>query len=191
MITNWVNCKIHSWSLTKVTWILHSNVWEIGFYTLKFHSISKTQPSVSDLHMWLLSDKLKCWCVNFFFFFPKLALQNRFKESKSLVDWDGTISPKLKTQNHYSYKLRPVLAHCFTFPKSLNQTLSSISNDSKSGPRWRRWVSLLFLSNWFLSSTQIMVKTKELHSWFEASRNQNQKKALFNPLFFFPRDSTQ
>ena len=39
-----------------VVWILHPEIWEIGFHTLKFHSVSKTQPSISDLHMWLLSD---------------------------------------------------------------------------------------------------------------------------------------
>ena len=41
-----------------VTWILHQGVWEVGFYTLKFCSISKIQPSIGDSPMWLLSAML-------------------------------------------------------------------------------------------------------------------------------------
>ena len=51
---------------------------------MKFHFVSKRQTSVSDLHTWLLSDKLAFWCVIFFFFFAKLTLQHRFKESKAI-----------------------------------------------------------------------------------------------------------
>ena len=48
-----------------VVWILHPEIWEIRFHTLKFHSFSKTQTFISDLHMWLLSNTLACWCVIF------------------------------------------------------------------------------------------------------------------------------
>ena len=52
-----------------VVWILHPKVCEIGFYTLKFGSVSKTPPSIS------LSYYVTCWCADMFIFFcAKLTL---------------------------------------------------------------------------------------------------------------------
>ena len=44
----------------EVVWILYPEILKIGFHTLKFCFVKKTQPSISDLHMWLLSDSLAC-----------------------------------------------------------------------------------------------------------------------------------
>ena len=44
----------------EVVWILYLEILKTGFHTLKFCSVKKTQPSISDLHMWLLSDPLAC-----------------------------------------------------------------------------------------------------------------------------------
>ena len=76
--------KLQSMSLAfEITWILLPNTWKIEFYILKFHSISKTQPSVSDPLMWLINDKLVADVYFFFIFLGQITLQNKVVSKKT------------------------------------------------------------------------------------------------------------
>ena len=131
----------------------------LGFFTLKFHSVSKTHPA-SDLHMWLLNNTLVADVFFFFFFFfvflpnhtpkkrwlhislnsttPGLLIYAVLVEIKTQNKCCGAISPEIK--NPFPNLLilpspltRPSLVHCLRSASSLIriQTNSDLPYDQK------------------------------------------------------------
>ena len=123
-----------------------------------------------------------------FFCVAKLTLQHRLKESKVIGRWhcfaqsQNTKPLLLWLTTHFST--------LFQIPIMPKPNLLSHEPNLQLHWWWLQFRSETMTVSFSSLSLQLMVKAKELPSWFEAPRNQNQKQALFNPLIFFYGDST-
>ena len=100
-----------------VAWILYIEIWEVRFYILKFHLVSKTQTFVSDLHIWLLSDKLTCWCVNFFFFFFFGQISSTTPFQRKQNHWQIEMALFFPNSKHRVITLTTCFSTLFQIPK--------------------------------------------------------------------------
>ena len=126
-----------------------------------------------------------------FFCVAKLTLQHRLKESKviGILRWHCFA----QTQN-----IKPLLlwlTTCFStlfqIPIIPKPNLLSHEPNLQLHRWWLQFGSETTMVSFSSLYLQLMVKAKELPSWFEARRNQNQKQALINPLIVFYEDSTR
>ena len=126
------------------------------FYTLKFHSVSKTHP-VSDLHMWLLNNTL----VADVFFFCFVFLPNHTPKKRWLhVSLNSTtpglliyaVLVEIKTQNKCCGAISPEIKNPFP-------NLLMLPCPHSPGPLWFIvFGQLLLLSEYKLTVTYHMTK---------------------------------